>query len=168
MRRSPLAFALLGVAANCGVAWAQPGPAQAPSAQPPPYGMPIDGDQAQQAMTAAEAEARENHWSLSLAVVDTYGSLVMFKRMPGAPPFTGEVAIKKARTAAAFRAPSKMLADMAARGGPPIGSIIPDMVPIEGGIPIILNGKMIGAVGGSGAQSFQDAQAAARGAAAVR
>ncbi len=162
----PLAtLALMTMAILPRAAAAQPA---SPPPAAPPYGMPITGDQAQQAMTAAEAEARQNGWSLALAVVDAYGNLVMFKRMPGAPPFTGEVAIKKAKTAAMFRAPSKTLADMAAGGGPPVSLIIPDAIPVEGGIPIIVDGKIIGAVGASGARSSQDAQAASLGASAVR
>ncbi len=168
MKHACLASSLVVLAAVAGSGHAQPAAPQAPPPVPPPYGMPIDGDQAQQAIGAAEVEARQNHWTLSFAVVDAYGNLVMFKRMSGAPPFTGEVATKKAKTAAMFRAPSKTLAEAAARGGPPVSLIIPDAIPVEGGVPIILDGKIIGAIGASGAQSSQDAQAAAKGAAAVR
>ncbi len=169
MKFACLASSLVVLVAAAGSGHAQPVAAQPPPpASPPPYGMPIDGDQAQQAIVAAEAEARQNHWLLSFAVVDAYGNLVMFKRMSGAPPFTGEVATKKAKTAAMFRMPSKTLAEAAARGGPPVSLIIPDAIPVEGGVPIFLDGKIIGAIGASGAQSSQDAQAAAKGAAAVR
>lgn len=144
------------------------GIAHAAAAPPPAYGMPINGDQAQQAMTAAEAEARRNNWALSFAVVDTHGALVMMKRMAGPPPFTAEVAIKKARTSAMMRAPSKVVAEMVAQNGPAMMQVIPDLVPAEGGVPIIVDGRVIGAIGASGAQGSQDAQAAAAGAAAVR
>jgi uncharacterized protein GlcG (DUF336 family) len=167
MKRAYIALAVAAVVGS-GVAEAQP--AAPPAAPPPPYGMPINGDQAQLALTAAEAEARRNNWSLSFAVVDAYGNLVMYKRMPNTAPFTGDIAIKKAKTSAMFRAPSKMLADMAAQGGAgaALSQIIPDAIPAEGGVPIIVDGKLIGAIGASGAQGSQDAQAAARGAAAVR
>jgi uncharacterized protein GlcG (DUF336 family) len=169
MTRVSIALAFAAVVAS-GVARAQPAAPPAAPPPPPPYGMPINGDQAQQALTAAEAEARRNNWSLSFAVVDAYGNLVMYKRMPNTAPFTGDIAIKKAKTSAMFRAPSKMLADMAAQGGAgaALSQIIPDAIPAEGGVPIIVDGKLIGAIGASGAQGSQDAQAAARGAAAVR
>lgn len=151
-----------------GSAGAQPAAAPPPPASPLPYAMPISGEQAHQVLTADETEALQDRWTLSFAVVDAYGNLVMCKRMSGARPFTGEVATKKAKTAAMFRAPSRMLADAAARGGPPVSLIIQDAIPVEGGVSIIVDGKVIGAVGASGAQSFQDAQAAAKGAAAAR
>lgn len=142
-------------------------PLMAQQAAPPPkYGLAINGEQAARVMEAAEAEARANGWNLSFAIVDWSGNLVMFKRMSDVAPFTADVAIKKAKTAAAIRAPSKNVADNAAKGGTPTW-MVTGLAPMEGAVPIIEGGRVIGAIGASGAASSQDAQAAAKGAAVL-
>ncbi len=131
--------------------------------------MPIDGDRAQQVLAAAEAEARKSNFSVSLAVVDPNGNLVVFKRMPPHPgPTTGPIAIRLAQTAAHTRMPSKMLGAMMSATGIPVVQLIPDMVALDGGYPIVVDGKLVGAIGAFGATVDQNARAAAAGAASVR
>lgn len=149
----------------CGSAMGQPG--QTPPPRPPKIGVPINGDQAQLALSAAEAKAREQGWALSLAVVDTHGHLVMFKAMPEVGLHTADVAIRKAKTAALMRTTSKAVSEMASRN-PMLSQLLPELVPVEGGVPIILNGELIGAIGASGATSVDDGLAAVQGASAVR
>lgn len=132
------------------------------------YGAPITAEQAQAALDAAEAEARRNGWAMAIAVVDTYGTPVVLKRMTGASPVNTETALRKARTANFTRAPSKALGDRVAKGEAPFWSAIPEYIPIEGGVPIVVGGKVIGAIAGSGRTSPEDAVAASAGAAAVK
>lgn len=148
-----------------GAAQAQPAQAPAPTA-PLLYGNPLNAAQAQAAVDAAEAEARRNGWSLSIAVLEPNGQLAAFKKLDGASYGSIEVAMGKARTAAFFRGPSKVYADMVARGGTSILAV-PHMLPAQGGVPIIAGGKVIGAIGISGAQASQDEQAAMAGAKAA-
>lgn len=145
-------------------------PAPAPAPPPAPYGMPIMGQMAQTVMTAAQSEAERNNWKLSIAIVDTSGNLVMFKMMDGAPFISRDVSLRKARTAAAFRIPTKVLAEAAAKASsaPTITQVLPEYVALEGGIPITIGDQIVGAIGVSGARSFEDAQVAKKGADAVR
>lgn len=138
-------------------------PPQMPAQLPPTYGEPIRGDLAQKIMSAAEAEATKNNWRLTFAIVDISGNLVMFKMMPNANFITREMAIRKARTAAAFRVSTKSLADAAANGAPSVVQLFPDYVALDGGLPIVVDGKIVGAIGASGARGFEDAQAARAG-----
>lgn len=148
---------------------AGPAPAAPPPAPPMPYGMNINGDVAQKIMAAAEAEAAKNNWRLTFAIVDTSGNLIMFKMMTDANFITRDVAIRKAKTAAAFRVPTKSLADAAkAASGPTITQLLPEYLALEGGVPIVVGGQIIGAIGASGARSYEDAQAAMRGIEAIR
>lgn len=146
-----------------------PAAATTPATPPQPYGMNISGDIAQKIVTAAEAEAAKNNWRLTFAIVDTSGNLVMFKMMPDANFITRDVAIRKARTAAAFRTPTKMLADAAKTAtGPTITQLLPEYLALEGGVPIVVGGRIIGAIGASGARGYEDAQAAIRGIEAIQ
>lgn len=111
---------------------------------------------------AAEAEARTNNWNVVIAVVDDGGHLVYLQRMDGTQTGSIDVAIGKARTAAAFRRPTKVFDDLA-KTRPSIVSIGADAVLLEGGIPIMVGGQLVGAVGVSGVTSQQDAQAAQAG-----
>ncbi|HJU88097.1 MAG TPA: heme-binding protein [Gemmatimonadaceae bacterium] len=121
---------------------------------------------ASKALAAAEGEARRNNWNVSIAVVDAAGELVAFIRMDNASPSSASIAPAKARTAARFRRPTKALEETIA-GGRTVLMSFPDFTPVEGGVPIVVNGQVVGAVGVSGVTSAQDAQVAQAGASAV-
>jgi glc operon protein GlcG len=121
---------------------------------------------ARRALTAADAEARRNGWSVSIAVVDASGALLAFQRMDDAPPASVELSTGKARTAARFRRPSKAMEEAIAKGRVAFAAV-EGITPIEGGVPIVVDGRVVGAVGVSGVTSPQDAQVAAAGAAAL-
>jgi len=142
--------------------------AQAP-AQPPPYGAPITLTQAKLAMTAAEAEARKNSWNVVIIVLDSGGNPVMMQRMDNAQIGSVEVARQKAYSAVAFRRPTKAFEDLVAAGGANLRILrLENAAPFEGGLPIMLEGKIVGAIGVSGATSQQDGQVAKAGADAVK
>ncbi len=114
---------------------------------------------------AAELEAMRNKWNVVIVVVDDGGHPIYMQRLDGAPTGSIGVALGKARTAAAFKGPTKIFDDMA-KTRPAITSI-PGMVPLEGGVPVMVNGLLVGAVGVSGASSQQDVQVAEAGIAAL-
>ncbi|MDX2043916.1 MAG: heme-binding protein [Acidobacteriota bacterium] len=136
---------------------------------PPSYGTPITLAQARKVVAAAEAEATKNKWNVVIAVVDTGGNLVLLERMDDTQIFSIEIAQKKARTANGMRRPSKVFDDMIAGGGAGIRILgIDQLAPIEGGIPLMIEGKIVGAIGVSGVTSQQDGQIAAAGVAALK
>jgi len=107
----------------------------------------------------AEAEANKNKWNVVIAVLDSGGNLVMVHRMDGAQWGSIEVAREKAYSAVAFRRPTKVFQDLIEQGGGNMRILrLPGASPLEGGIPIVADGKLIGAVGVSGVTSQQDAQ----------
>ena len=122
---------------------------------------------ARQALAAAEAEARRNNWNVSIAVVDASGALLAFQRMDDASPASVDLSIGKARTAARFKRPTKAMEDMIA-GGRTAFVAVDGITPLEGGVPIMADGRVVGAVGVSGVTSQQDAQVARAGAEVVR
>jgi glc operon protein GlcG len=111
---------------------------------------------------AAEAEARRQGWNVCIAVVDFYGNLLHFVRMDDTQSASNEVAIGKARTAAMFRRSSKTMEDAVASRP---GMINFPAVPVQGGLPILASGKVLGGIGVSGVQSQQDEIIAKAGAA---
>ncbi len=115
---------------------------------------------------AAETEARKNNWNVVIAVVDDGGHLVYLQRIDGTQTGSIDVAIGKARTAAAFKRPTKVF-DELAKTRPSITSISPNAVLLEGGVPVVAGGQVVGAVGVSGVTSQQDAQIAEAGIAAL-
>lgn len=115
---------------------------------------------------AAEGEARKNNWNVVIAVVDDGGHLIYLQRIDGTQTGSIDVAIGKARTAAAFKRPTKVFDDLA-KTRPSITSISPNAVLLEGGIPVVAGGQVVGAVGVSGVTSQQDAQVAEAGIAAL-
>jgi len=134
-----------------------------------PYGASIGADAAKKIAAAAIAEARKNNWAMALAVVDTGGYLVYFERMPDTQLGSVEVAIEKAKTAVLFRRPTKSFQDTVAAGGDGLRMLrLPGVVPVEGGIPLIVDGKIIGAVGASGGSSDQDGRTAQAGVAGLK
>jgi uncharacterized protein GlcG (DUF336 family) len=118
-------------------------------------------------IAAAEAEARKNNWNVSIAVVDAHGELLAFQRMDDAALTTVAIAQGKAQTAARYRRATKLIDSTVAAGRVQMMAF-PGVMPIEGGVPISVNGKVIGGVGASGATSAQDAQVAKAGADTVR
>ena len=115
---------------------------------------------------AAEAEARKNNWNVVIAVVDDGGHLIYLQRIDGTQTGSIDVAIGKARTSAAFKRPTKVF-DELAKTRPSITSISPSAVLLEGGVPVMVGGQLVGAVGVSGVTSQQDAQIAEAGIAAL-
>jgi glc operon protein GlcG len=127
----------------------------------------IAAEGAQRAIAAALAEARKNNWNVSIAVVDPHGEMVAFLRMDGASIASTDVSRSKARTAARFRRPT-FAYDSTVKAGRIQVLALEGMTPVEGGVPITINGQVVGAIGVSGATSAQDAQMALAGAAAVQ
>src|SRR5215470_17033383 len=154
--------------------WAGASAAQAPapSAPPPttPYGAPIGIEDAKKAAAAAVAEvAKAGSPPDAIAIVDHGGFLIYFERMDNTQLGSVEVAIEKARSAALFRRPSKVFEDALAGGG--VGMRILALhgaMPVEGGVPIISGGKLVGAIGASGGTAQQDGQVAKAGADAIK
>jgi uncharacterized protein GlcG (DUF336 family) len=144
--------------------------AQTQPAPPPmtPYGMNIGLDAAKKAVAAAEAEAKKNGWFMAIAVVDTGSRLVAFERMDNTQIGSIDIALGKATTANNLRRPTKALQDAIAQGGINLRFLsAPGVMTLEGGVPIIADGKVIGAIGVSGAASNQDAECAMAGASAA-
>jgi len=129
-------------------------------AAPPstPYGAPISMDAAKQAMAAAEAEAVKNNWGVAIAIVDSGANLVMLQRLDNAHLGSIDIAKEKARSAVALRRPTKVFQDLIAQGGANLRLLTIGYSVLEGGIPIVVDGKIVGGVGVSGATSAQDAQ----------
>jgi len=136
---------------------------------PNPYGPAITLDNARKAAAPAVAEARKNSWMMAVAVVDPAGELVYFEKMDGTQNGSVTVAIAKARSAALFKRPTKAFQDTLAAGGDGLRILrLENAVPVEGGIPLIMDGKIVGAIGLSGGTSQQDGQCAQAGAAALK
>ena len=142
----------LAVVLTFGVAGAQQ------PAGPTPYGSPISLEQAKKVMAGAEAEAKKNNWPVVIVVLDAGGNLVMLQRLDNAQWGSVEIAKEKARSAVALRRPTKALQDLIAQGGANLRLLNIGYSVLEGGIPIIADGKIIGSVGVSGVTSQQDAQ----------
>lgn len=135
---------------------------------PPAYGPPITLEAAKKAAAAAEAEAMKNGWPVAIAVVDSGARLVHFQKLDGTQHGSIDIAIGKATTAVNLRRPTKELQDAVAGGGGALRLLaLPGVYPLEGGVLILQDGKIIGGVGVSGVTSAQDAQVAQAGAAAA-
>jgi uncharacterized protein GlcG (DUF336 family) len=124
-------------------------------------------DAAKAIAAAAEAFALSRGWTIAVAVVDAAGGLLLFHLLDDTQPGSQEVALQKARAAARFKRPTKALEDSVAGGRQALLSM-PGIIAVEGGIPILVDGRVIGAVGVSGMQSAQDSQVAEAGLAAFR
>jgi glc operon protein GlcG len=131
-----------------------------------PYGPPISLERAQVLVQAAVAEAKKRGWSESVAVADSGGNLVTFSRMDGALLASGAIAEHKARTAALFRRETKLF-ESGVQGGLTYQLTLDGVIASRGGIPLIENGKLIGAIGASGGTGSQDEVCAKAGAAAL-
>jgi glc operon protein GlcG len=138
------------------------------SNQPPSYGPPITLALAKQIMAAAEREATANSWPMAIAIVDSTAHLVLLQRLDQTQLGSIDVCVAKAMTAVKFKRPSKVFEDAIAAGG--VGwrlTTMPGMHALEGGLPIMVNGQVVGAIGVSGMLATQDSQVAAAGLAAI-
>jgi len=168
-------------AAALGAAWLLAGAASAqqPTAPPnldavpekmpwaTPYGPSINAQQAQAAIAAAAAEASKRGWALNIAVVGPGGGLVAFLRMDNAQLASIAIAEHKARTAARYRRPTKVFEDAVVKSGLNYILTLDDVIASRGGIPLIENDKLIGAIGCSGATGSQDEVVCQAGAATI-
>ncbi len=157
------------------------GNAQQPTAQAPypldvvhdkmpfntPYGAPISLQRAQSAINAAMQEATTRGWPVTIAVVDSGVNLVAFVRMDGAHLASIAVAEHKARTAAKYRRPTKVFEDGLQKSDYKYILSLDDAIALRGGIPLIENGRLIGAIGCSGATPSQDEVVCTAGAATI-
>ena len=110
---------------------------------------------------AAQAEARRNHWIVVVAILDEGGHLLWLERMDGATPFNAQVAVEKGRSAAVSRRSTKNWEDRIAAGRNAVLNM--PVLPIQGGVPVMVDGECVGAVGVSGVQSHEDEQIAQAG-----
>jgi glc operon protein GlcG len=169
MQKATILSLALGAALLVAVTTASAQQTPAPAPPPTPYGMPITNEQAKKAMAAAEAEAKKNNWPVAIAIVDSSAKLVAFSKMDNTQHASVDIAIGKAVTANNFKRPSKALQDGIAQGGVNLRILgQPGVTPLEGGVPIVVDGKIVGAIGASGVLSSQDAEVAMAGAAALK
>lgn len=132
---------------------------------PNPYGLPVGLEAAKKAAAAALAVAVKNHWNMAVAVVDPAGTLVYYEKMDNTQNGSARVAINKARSAALFKRPTRVLQDALAAGGAGLRVLgLEGAVPVEGGLPLMSDGRIIGAIGISGDTSEHDGQCAQAGA----
>jgi uncharacterized protein GlcG (DUF336 family) len=116
-------------------------------------------EEAKKAMAAAEAEARKNNWNVAIAILDAGANLILFQKLDDTQLGSINVAIGKAKTAVNFKRPSKAIEDIIA-GGRNAFLGVEGLTPLQGGLPVMADGKLIGAVGVSGVMSTQDEQVA--------
>jgi uncharacterized protein GlcG (DUF336 family) len=136
---------------------------------PNPYGAPISLENAKKAAAAAVAEARKNNWTMAVAVTDPGSALVYFEKMDGTQTGSVNVAIGKARAAALYKRPTQVWQDIVAGGGGGLRILgLEGAVPIGGGLPLVVDGKIVGAIGLSGGSADQDGQCAKAGADALK
>jgi uncharacterized protein GlcG (DUF336 family) len=148
----------LALALSAGLASAQ---------ERPPYGNPISVDQAKKIAAGALAESKKNNWRMAISIVDNHGFPVYFERMEDTQTASIQIALDKAKTAAMFRRPSKAFEDGIAKGRVALLGLT-GATPIEGGLPIMVDGRVIGGIGVSGANADQDAAAAQAGLSALK
>jgi len=123
-------------------------------------------DDCKKISAAGEAEARKNNWNVCIAILDDGGHLLHLVRMDGATPANSRIAIEKSRTAAETRRSTAMWEERI-KSGRMVMLKMPGVTPVQGGLPIVIDGECIGAVGVSGVQSHEDEQIAKAGIAAL-
>lgn len=139
------------------------------SAQVPQYGTSINLETARKVMAAAGAEAKKQGWPMAIAVVDNAGQLVAYERMDNTQTASVHVAVEKAVSSATYRRSTKVFQDLVAGGGMGMRILgLPGAVPIEGGLVLMQDGKIIGAIGVSGMASDQDGVVAKAGVDAIK
>ena len=133
------------------------------------YGPPINLETAKKIAAPALAEAKKNNWTMAVAITDGGGQLVYFEKLDGTQTGSVDVAIGKARSAALFKRPTKAFQDALAAGGEGWRILgLQGAVPVDGGLPLLMDGKIVGAIGMSGGTSAQDGLAAKAGAEALK
>ena len=133
------------------VVWGLPALAQMPNF----YGAPINLETAKKLSAAAVAEASKNKWTMAVAIVDIAGDLVYFEKMDGTQTASVKVALGKARSAVLYKRPTKVFQDVVAAGGEGLRILgLEGAVPIEGGLPLAMGGKIVGAIGVSGGETL--------------
>ena len=143
--------------------------ASAVAQMPNPYGTAISLENAKKAAAPALAEAAKNNWRVAVAIVGPAGTLIYYEKMDNTQLGNAEVAIDKARTAVLFKRPTKAFQDALAAGGEGLRILtLKGVVAAEGGIPLVMDGKIVGAIGVSCATSAQDAQCAKAGADTIK
>ena len=126
-------------------------------AQVPQYGTEINLEQARKAIAAGQEEARKNNWPVAIAIVDNHGFLVAFEKMDNTQSASVQVAIDKAASSAMYRRPTKAFQDAVAGGGAGLRALnLRGASTVEGGLPIVMGGKIVGGVGVSGVNADQD------------
>jgi len=146
----------------------KPTPSAAPPAGvPPQYGPPISLDMAKRVVSAAEAYAKSHGFPVVIAVFDSTGHLAVLHRLDQSNLGAVALAQRKAETAVRFRRPTKVFEDIVAGGGMRLLSIASDVIALEGGLPLLRDGLVIGSIGVSGLTSAEDAQVAQAGANAL-
>jgi len=139
------------------------------SAQMKDYGSPINLATAKKAAASAIAEARKNNWTQAVAITDTGGDLVYFEKMDGTMTGSVRVAIDKARSAVLFKRPTKVWQDMVSAGGAKLFVLgLEGAVPLEGGLLLLMDDKIVGGIGVSGGTTMQDGVVATAGAQTVK
>ena len=128
----------------------------------PSYGTAVTLETAKKLAAGAMAEAKKQSWKVAVAIVDNHGMLIYYEMMDDTQTASADVSIEKARTAALWRRPSKEFEQTIADGRTALLGLR-TVTPIEGGLPILVDGKMIGAIGVSGVTAAQDAQIARAG-----
>ena len=155
----PTLFRFAAAAASCLLL------AASAMAQVPQYGANVSLEQAKKAIAAGQAEARKNNWPVAIAIVDNAGQLVAFEKMDNTQTASVEVAQDKAVSAAIYRRTTKVVQDGLAAGGAGLRLLgLRGMSPVEGGIPLFIDGKIVGGIGVSGVTSEQDGMVAKAGA----
>jgi uncharacterized protein GlcG (DUF336 family) len=135
--------------------------------QRPGYGPAVTVDQAKKIAAKAVAECQSNKWNVAVAIVDTHGLLIYFERMEDTQTASSKIAIMKARAAATYRRPTRAFVEAIEKTGPATLSL-PGVIASPGGVPLFVNGKVIGAVGASGVTGDQDEQCAKAGASTLQ
>lgn len=138
-----------------------------PASLPPPYGPPISLDVAKRVVDAAEAFARSRSWPVVIAVFDSTGHLAVLHRLDQANLGAVELAQRKAETAVRFRRATKVFEEIIAGGGTRLLSVASDIIALEGGLPLLRDGLVVGSIGVSGLTSPEDAEVAQAGANAL-
>jgi uncharacterized protein GlcG (DUF336 family) len=151
MRRTLLCAALVVLAAG---AFAQD--------RRPDYGPAVNATVAKKIAAGVIAECQKNGWNVAVAVVDTHGFLVYFERMDNTQTASMDIAVGKARASATYRRPTRAFMDVINKGGPATATL-PGLFASPGGVPIMVDGKVTGAVGVSGVTGAQDEQCAKAG-----
>ena len=136
---------------------------------PNPYGASISLENARKIAALSVAEANKNGLRMAVAIVDIAGDLVYFEKMDGTQVASVNIAQDKARSSVRFKRPTKAMQDVLAGGGAGIRFLaLQGAVPVEGGLPLVMDGKIVGAIGASGGTSEQDGQTAKAGADSVK